>query len=293
MNKILHVAVNQTFDYISCATTKGYEIYQINPFNKKREYNFKGSLSLTTMLYSTNIIVCVGGIHMPIYKNSKTIIVWDMNVKEEIHSYLCCQPISTICVTHRHIIVNYQDHIEVLSLNTCKSLITFKTCMFPKSVCKVYNNVSLLAFTSYKKGKIRLWKKSTVIELQAHDSTIIDIHLSVQGDKIITVSNNHIKIYDVETLKLYNCIDINMLNSNLIHSTVDMYCKYMLLYHKNGLLHIFDLKTSNVWNLYIENILYSVILLKQKSKYPKVYIFTKEKQLKSFQLVKNGHIICI
>ena len=293
MNKILNVCINQTFDYISCATTSGYEIYQIKPFNKKHEYNFNGSLSLTHMLYSTNIIVCVGGIHVPTYKNSKSIFIWDMNTKEQINSYLCCQPISSILINHRHIIINYQDHIEILSLNTCKSLTKFKTCMSPSSACKVYNNVSLLAFTSYKEGNVRLWKKNTIIELKVHDSSIVDIHLSVKCDTLVTISHNHIKTYDIESLKLIHCITINQLQSNLKYSIIDEQCEYILLYFTNELMHIFEIKSGMFWNLFIENVLFAFFLTKQHKNYPKICVLKKDKTLHTFQLLKYGNIIRI
>lgn len=285
-NKILHVQENQTRNYLSCATQVGYEIYQIQPFIKRDFHVFNASLSFAHMLYSTNILVCVGGSYTPAFKNSKYIFVWDMKTKNQLNYYLCCQPINALHVTHRHIIVRYQDHIEVLNLNTCTSITRHNTNINPVSACEVYNNSTMLAFSAKKSGVLRFWKKNKIVEFKSHISKIIAIHISIQCDYIITVSNKHIKKYSVETLALLHCVSIDHYESLCINSSLGTHSNFILLHYRNAHIIIFEISTGDVWTMYFPDIIYSV-LLSSKSIYPKACIVTRT-EMKMLQLRKNG-----
>ena len=288
---ILHSNVNQTLDYLSCATTTGFEIYQVQPFAKKKEHSFGGSLSLTHMLYNTNILVCVGGILTPAYKNSKYIFIWDMKENKIVNYYLCCQPVSSIIVSHRHIIISYQDHIEIVNLNTCESMTQYKTNLQPKIACRVFNNNSILAFSARKTGSLRLWKKKRILEFKSHISRIIDIHISQECDYLITVSNKHIKRYSIESLALLHCISIDHFKSIFITSMIDKIGRFIILQYKNAHIHIFDTKSEDVWTMYFPNIIY-LIILPSRQTYPRIFVLTKI-ETKILQLCNKGIITCI
>lgn len=289
-SNILHVNVNQTLDYLSCATVSGFEIYQIQPFTKKLEHSFDGSLSLTHMLYSTNILVCVGGMFTPAYRNSKHIFIWDMKECKIVNYYLCCQPVSSIIVSHRHIIIGYQDHIEIVNLNTCESITKYRTNLQPVSKSRVFNNNSILAFSSKKTGSLRLWRKKKIVEFKSHMSRIIDIHITQECDNIITVSNKHIKRYSIESLSLLHCISIEHYDSIFLTSEIDLIGRFILLRYKNAHIHIFDTMSDDVWTMYFPDIIYSVLL--SSKTYPKIFILTKT-ETKILQLRDKGIITCM
>jgi len=290
-NKILDVCLNQTFNYISCATTSGFLIYQIDPFIEKKCSPFDGSLSLTHMLYTTNIVVCVGGHHVPTYKNSKYLFIWDMKDNIEICHRYCCQPIQSIQVTLSHVTVNYQDHIEVLNMNNLESITRFGTCMFPVSKSRMYNNQSLMVYTTEKKGEIRIWKKKSMVKFKSHISKILDIHINVKCNQIITISQKHIKWYSVPEYDLEKCISIEHYESTVKRTMVDSGGQYILIEYKDAHMIIIDKNTDMIWTIYIPDILFSSILLKGRG-LPRIFVLTKTETC-VLQLRQNRMLSCI
>ena len=80
--ELYSINVNQSQDFASIGTSKGFYVYSLNPL-KRFEFQswfnqgFEGGIGLVTMLFRTNIFLLRG-----VKKNkfsSKQIMIWDSN----------------------------------------------------------------------------------------------------------------------------------------------------------------------------------------------------------------------
>ena len=286
MTEIINSFITPNKKYVSCATNNGYKIYKMYPIVEIFNFNFNGSLSIAKILNSTNILVCVGGRDKCTpYKNSKYLFIWDLKNLCEINSKICLQPIFDICITYKHIVINYQDHIEILNLNSLHLITKFKTRLNPIVHLQLLNNESTLLFTSFKTGYISIWKRKKLIEFKTNLEKIFGLYLDRSNSKFLTVSNRYIKLYDVETLELLNCISIkNFTSSSIVNVCSDKILRFILLQFKDEHITVFDIKKNIQWNIIIPDITSCFIT---DDLIPQIFIISKMKMY-SIKLKDNN-----
>jgi len=291
MTTIINSYITPNEKYFSCATTVGYKIYKLSPIREIFNFEFHGSLSIAKLLNSTNILICVGGRNESVsYKNAKYLFIWDLKNLCEINSKICSQPICDICITYKHIVVNYQDHIEVLNLNSLNQITKFKTRLNPIVHLQLLQNESTLLFTNFKKGYISIWKRKKMIEYKTNLEKIFGLYLNENNSKFITVSSKYIKSYDLNSLELLNCISIkSFTSSSIINVSSDKNLRYVIIQFKDEHIIIFDIENNIHWNIIIPDVTSCFVL---NHHVPHVFIIS-ELKMYNIKLKKNNSFIIV
>ena len=272
--QILKINSNQTNEYISCATDYGYKIFRIEPFSIVHEHNFHGSLSVVSMLYSSNILFIAGGVRNPVALNGpNTFTIWDMEKTQILKTIEYTNNIFNIFSTLKYIVLQFHDYLTILNLNTLQEIYTFSTIIYCPLSIQSFNNTSILSWGSQNKGEIQIWKKKVLIKFQASSSKCHGIHINSSCSKILICSENHIKIYNSRNLFIINEIDIDHDSQRIKSFLCDNNGDNVLIYYYNENICIYNIETNNKWTLYIPNIL-SVGFINSSIMFPRLYIIT-------------------
>ena len=200
---IIKSCENHTNNYISCATSDGFCIIKLNPFKIIKKQSFKGSLSIASLLYSSNIMLLVGGLLKPAALfGPKFLTVWDMKKEKIIKQIEFNHHIHDTCSTLKYIVIQFHNYIHILNLNTLDIIYYFSTSLYSSLSFKSYNNNSVLCFSSLKQGQLQIWKKKLLAKFQASTTNCHGIVVNKKCTEFSICTDNHIKIFNVESLLL-------------------------------------------------------------------------------------------
>jgi len=210
---IISAHVNQTNEYISCSTNDGFIIIKINPFHLIKKKSFGGSLSIAYLLFSSNIMFLAGGIQTPVaLYGPKVLTCWDMENEKIIRQLHFNHHIHNIISTLKYIVIQFHNYIEVMDLNTLQKVYYFPTYLYSSVSFKSFNNNSVLCFCSPNKGELQIWKKKILAKFQASISKCHGIVFNKSCTIFSICTDNHIKLFNAESLLLINEINIHHAN---------------------------------------------------------------------------------
>ncbi|AAS51786.1 ADL134Wp [Eremothecium gossypii ATCC 10895] len=131
--RFLHVNFNQDQECFSCATEKGFEIYNTDPIqcSVKRRFSHNGmsGIGYTRMLYRTNYIGLVGGGASPRFSTNK-IAIWDDIQQRDSVSIRFNSPVHELFLSRQYIVVVLAQSIDVYTFSGS-----------PSRVCPVISNI--------------------------------------------------------------------------------------------------------------------------------------------------------
>ncbi|AET37830.1 phosphatidylinositol-3,5-bisphosphate binding protein HSV2 Ecym_2074 [Eremothecium cymbalariae DBVPG len=131
--RFLHVNFNQDQECFSCATEKGFEIYNTDPIqcSVKRKFSQNGmsGIGYTRMLYRTNYIGLVGGGTNPRFSTNK-IAIWDDIQQRDSISIRFHSPVREIFLSRQYIVVVLSQSIEIYTFSGT-----------PTRICPVINHI--------------------------------------------------------------------------------------------------------------------------------------------------------
>jgi hypothetical protein len=295
---IISVHVNQTNEYISCSTKEGFIIIRINPFNLIKKQAFGGSLYISYLLYSSNIMLLVGGIQSPVALDGpKVLTVWDMENEQIIKQVQFNHHIHDICSTLKYIVIQFHNYIEVMDLNTLQKVYYFSTSLYSPLSFTSFNNNSILCFCSPNTGELQIWKKKILAKFKASTSKCHGIIFNNKCTIFSICTDNHIKLFSTDSLLLISEININHTNNAIKNFRCNNDCKYSLIHYSNNNIVIYNTFSLEMWNIYIPDVVF-LNFLSLNNNYPRIYILTKnylsilqlEKDKKFSLLFKNSLI---
>ena len=288
MNKILHANVNQTYEFVAFATTKGYSIFSLLPWEEKDSYDFGGSLLQVHMLYTTNILVGVGGNTLPVAQGGdRVLFVWDMKRRTNLHTIQRQDPITDVSVTMRYICISVAKSVEIISMNTCVPLFSFPGAYSSPIDIRAYTENSLLCFQDTKKGHMCIWHNDQLVHLRTHKSAIKQCQITKDCLHIYTFSEEsmHIKGFSVrDDFKEIACIDVPDKCSAVRSWFISSCGLFSFVHYTNH--HVVVLHKKYCWECFTPNIIFCTFL-ESTEKYPIILMRTKER-LFTLQLRHNN-----
>ncbi|MCO5571502.1 hypothetical protein L7F22_025242 [Adiantum nelumboides] len=192
-NDLLAVSFNQDYGCFACATTKGFRIYNCEPFRKTFQRDFKdGGVGMVEMLFRCNILALVGGGANPIYPPNK-VMLWDDHQNRCIGELSFRSEVRAVRLRRDRIVVILDHKIYVYNFADLKLLHQIETIANPRGLCALSaaSNSIVLACLGLHRGQVRVehysLKKTKFIP--AHDSQLACFTLTMDGQLLATASS--------------------------------------------------------------------------------------------------------
>lgn len=247
---LLSVAFNQDHGCFSCGTQTGFRIYNCDPFKETFRREFDGAgISIVEMLFRCNILALVGGGKSPRYSPNK-VMIWDDHQSRCIGELSFRSEVRAVRLRRDRIVVVLELKIYVYNFADLKLLHQIETLSNTKGICALSPTpkTCVLACPGQRKGEVRveLYSMKKTRFVQAHDSSLACLSLSLDGALLATASNKGTLV------RIFNTADGTKLQE--LRRGAERAEIYSLAFHPNlrwlavssakGTVHVFTLKPT-------------------------------------------------
>jgi WD40 repeat protein len=249
---LLYVNFNQETGCFSCGTTRGFEIYNVDPCREIfRRIFSNGGIGIVEMLFRTNLLALVGGGRNPRYPTSK-VMIWDDQHNKCIGELKFRTEVKAVKLRRDRIVVVLETKVFVYRFKDLQLLDQITTVANPKglvSLCPEAKSI-VLAIPGLQRGSIRieLYDSSKATLIKAHDADLAQFALNVDGSRIASASEKGTLI------RIWNCFTgepLRELRRGV--DRADIYCicfnlasTYVACSSDKGTVHIFSLTATPV-----------------------------------------------
>eukprot|EP01027_Heterolobosea_sp_BB2_P027292 GEZU01042607.1.p1 GENE.GEZU01042607.1~~GEZU01042607.1.p1 ORF type:complete len:357 (+),score=81.98 GEZU01042607.1:142-1212(+) len=206
---LLFVGFNQDEGCFACGTTKGFSIYNCEPYKEtfKRDFPKNGGIGIVAMLYRCNILGLVGGGKHPCFPPNK-VMLWDDHQAACIGELTFKSDVKAVKLRRDKIVVVLETQVYVYNFDKLELVHKYETVSNPKGLCALSPSTDncVLACPSIQKGVVRverldLQNQKKNLFITAHDSSLSCISLNLDGSLLATASEKGtlIRIFDTET----------------------------------------------------------------------------------------------
>ncbi|KAI3991280.1 hypothetical protein MKX01_034599 [Papaver californicum] len=190
--ELLSASWNQDCGCFAAGTTRGFRIYNCDPFKEIFRRDLKsGGFGIVEMLFRCNILALVGGGSNPHYPPNK-VMIWDDHQSRCIGEFSFRSDVRAVKLRREHIVVALEHKIYVYDFTDLKLLHQIETFSNPRGLCCLshHSNTSVLACLGLQRGQVRIdhfgLKMSKLID--AHDSSLACFTLTLDGLLLATAS---------------------------------------------------------------------------------------------------------
>ncbi|XP_027098381.1 autophagy-related protein 18a-like [Coffea arabica] len=257
---LLHVSFNQDYGCFATGTSRGFRIYNCDPFREifRRDFDNAGGIGSVEMLFRCNILALVGGKDNPQYPLNK-VMIWDDHQSRCIGELSFRSEVRGVRLRRDRIVVVLEHKIFVYNFADLKLLHQIETIANPKGLCAVSqaSGSFVLVCPGLQKGQLRVEhyaSERTSKFIQAHDSRIACFTLSQDGQLLATASTKGTLV------RIFNTHDGTLLQEvRRGADRAEIYClsfsssaQWLAVSSDKGTVHVFSLK-STLGNLRSEN----------------------------------------
>jgi len=220
---LLTLSFNQDGGCLAVGTANGFRICNVSPYQETFRRNFDsrnggGGIGAIEMLFRSNLLALVGGGASPQYPPNK-VLIWDDHLGKPIGELSFRQKVLAVRLRRDRICVALRDRVYVYNFGNLALLDTIITggeknglgllCISTdtggnlSTVGGVDDDVMVLACPSVQRGQVRveLYGMRKNILIDAHESPIAALALSVDGSLLATASERGTLIRVFETGK--------------------------------------------------------------------------------------------
>lgn len=203
-NDLLFVGFNQDNGCFACGSEKGFCIYNTDPLKERFRRDFdKGGVGIVEMLFRCNILALVGGGPAPKFPPNK-VMIWDDYQNKCIAELEFRNEVKAVKLRRDRIVVVLENKVYVYNFADLQLLHQVETCNNPKGLCSLSPGTSVvLAVPGQKVGTVHveLYDSKETKVIQAHNNTITQIVLNLDGTRLATSSDKGtlIRIFDTKT----------------------------------------------------------------------------------------------
>lgn len=249
-NALLSVAFNQDYGCFSCGTQTGFRVYNCDPFKEAFYKDLDGAgISIVEMLFRLHILALVGGGKSPRYSPNK-VMIWDHHQSRCIGELSFRSEVRGVRLRRDKIVVVLESKIYVYNFADLKLLHQIETWSNTKGICALSPapKTCVLACPGQQKGEVRveLYSSKKTKFIQAHDSSLACLSLSLDGSLLATASNKGTLV------RIFNTADgtkLQELRRGAEHAEI-----YSIAFHPNlrwlavssakGTVHVFTVKPT-------------------------------------------------
>lgn len=203
-SKILSLSFNQDYSCISCGTTDGFIIYNIDPFKVRYQQKFGKGIGIAEIYYTSNLIALVGGGDNPQFPTNK-LVIWDdyrgqmiadVDAEHVIHAVKFNKDIFAIVCLNRVILYHFQNMQLLEKIDTYDN---------PRGACAVSTkeDCKIVVTPGTKPGYVNVYNYETRTSktFKCHDSPVTCLSLNNDATKIATASEQGtlVRVFDLPT----------------------------------------------------------------------------------------------
>lgn len=190
--ELLSVSWNQDYGCFAAGTSRGFRIYNCDPFKETFRRDLKsGGFGIVEMLFRCNILALVGAKSNTQYPPNK-LIIWDDHQSRCIGEFSFRSEVRAVKLRRDRVVVVLEHKIYVYNFTDLKLLYQIETLANPKGLCCLSHhlNTSVLACPGLRRGQVRVehFGLNVTKLIKAHDSQIACLNLTVDGLLLATAS---------------------------------------------------------------------------------------------------------
>ncbi|KAH9615142.1 hypothetical protein KSS87_018425 [Heliosperma pusillum] len=191
-SELLSLAWNQDYTCFAAGTSRGFRIYNCDPFKETFRRDLKnGGFGIVEMLFRCNILALVGGGTESQYSPTK-VMIWDDHQSRCIGEFSFRSEVRAVKLRRDQIVVVLEHKIYVYNFLDLKLLYQFETVANPRGLCCVSHhlNTSVLACPGRRRGQVRVEHFGLHVTkfINAHDSRLACFSLTMDGLILATAS---------------------------------------------------------------------------------------------------------
>lgn len=259
-SKILYLSFNQDYSCISCGTTDGFVIYNIDPFKIRYQQKFGKGIGIAEIFYTSNLIALVGGGDDPKYPTNK-LVIWDDYQGKAIADIDAEHRICGVKFNKETFAIVCQNSVKLFNFREMTFLDKIDTYDNPNGVCALSGNdqCKILVTPGTKPGYVNIFNYETKTQksFKCHDHPITSLSLNSDATKIATASDQGtlIRVFDLPTQTKFREVRRGSDTCDIhdIHFSKDSKC--LVVTSSKNTIHIFSLckeyknTTSNLQSL--------------------------------------------
>ncbi|KAF8006539.1 hypothetical protein BT93_K0747 [Corymbia citriodora subsp. variegata] len=253
--KLLHLSFNQDHTCFATGTSRGFRIYNCEPFREifRRDFGAgsgSGGIGVAEMLFRCNILALVGGGPAPQYPPAK-VMIWDDHQSRCIGDLTFRAEVRSVRLRRDRIVVVLEQTVFVYNFADMKLLHQIETIANPKGLCVVSQTAGSLVLVcpGLQKGQVRIehYASKRTKFIMAHDSRIACFALSQDGKFLATASTKGTLI------RVFNAFDGTLLQevrrgadrAEIYSLAFSSTAQWLAVSSDKGTVHVFGLKVDS------------------------------------------------
>ncbi|XP_021296918.1 autophagy-related protein 18c [Herrania umbratica] len=246
--ELLSVSWNQDYGCFAAGTSRGFRIYNCQPFKETFRRDLKsGGFKIVEMLFRCNILALVGGGSNSQYPPNK-VIIWDDHQSRCIGEFAFRSDVRAVKLRRDRIVVVLEHKIYVYSFMDLKLLHQIETLANPRGLCCLshHANTSVLACPGLHRGQVRVehFGLNVMKLINAHDSHIACLTLTLDGLLLATASTRGTLV------RIFNTMDGTRLQevrrgvdrADIYSIALSPNVQWLAVSSDKGTVHIFNLR---------------------------------------------------
>ncbi|KAF5947739.1 hypothetical protein HYC85_013696 [Camellia sinensis] len=250
--ELLFVSWNQDYGCFAAGTSRGFRIYNCDPFKETFRRDLKnGGFGIVEMLFRSNILALVGGKANSQYPPNK-VIIWDDHQSRCIGEFSFRSEVRAVKLRRDRIVVVLEHKIYVYNFMDLKLLHQIETLANPRGLCCLSQNLntSVLACPGLRRGQVRIehFGLNMTKLINAHDSQIACLNLTMDGLLLATASTKGTLI------RIFNTMDGTRLQevrrgvekADIFSIALSPNVQWLAVSSDKGTVHLFSLRVRVV-----------------------------------------------
>ncbi|KAG8390193.1 hypothetical protein BUALT_Bualt01G0058100 [Buddleja alternifolia] len=250
--ELYSVSWNQDYGCFSAGTSRGFRIYNCDPFKETFRRDLKsGGFKIVEMLFRCNILALVGSNANNQYPPNK-VIIWDDHQSRCIGEFSFRSEVRAVKLRRDRVVVVLEHKIYVYNFMDLKLLHQIETLANPRGLCCLSHhlNTSVLACPGLRRGQVRVehFGLNMTKLINAHDSKIACLTLTMDGLLLATASMRGTLI------RIFNTMDGTRLQevrrgtdkADIYSIALSPNVKWLAVSSDKGTVHIFSLRVRVV-----------------------------------------------
>ncbi|CAK9168754.1 unnamed protein product [Ilex paraguariensis] len=246
--ELLTVSWNQDYGCFAAGTSRGFRIYNCDPFKETFRRDLKsGGFGIVEMLFRCNILALVGGKANNQYPPNK-VIIWDDHQSRCIGEFSFRSEVRAVKLRRDRVVIVLEHKIYIYNFMDLKLLHQIETLANPRGLCCLSHNLntSVMACPGLRRGQVRIehFGLNMTKLINAHDTQIACITLTMDGLLLATASTKGTLI------RIFNTMDGTRLQevrrgvdkADIYSIALSPNVQWLAVSSDRGTVHIFSLK---------------------------------------------------
>ncbi|KAL6530376.1 Autophagy-related protein 18d [Orobanche hederae] len=250
--ELYSVSWNQDYSCFSAGTSRGFRIYNCDPFKETLRRDLKGGrFKIIEMLFRCNLLALVGSKTNTQYP-PRNVIIWDAHQSRSIGEFSFRSEVRAVRLRRDRIVVVLEYKIYVYDFMDLRLLQQIETMANPRGLCCLSHhlNTSVLVCPGRRQGQVRVehFGLNMAKLIDAHDSKIACLTLTMDGLLLATASvrGTLIRVFNTMDGTLLQEVRRGIDRADIYSITLSSDIRWLAVTGDKGTVHIFSLRVRVV-----------------------------------------------